>query len=457
MSGHTVTTKQTSLQEETSTFIDRRDDGLVLRRATPEDADELATFNTRVQSNDPDSPVMWIGAWTKDLMSGAHPTTGPDDFTVVVDPQQGGKIVSTAVLISQTWRYEDISFGVGRPELIGTDEHYRKRGLVPMQMNLLHEWSRERGQLIQVITGVPFYYRRFGYEMALDLGGSRLFPLDRLRKLKAPDEGDFHVRKATTGDLPALQRLYDRHCESSMVCRVRDEAQWIYEMDVANEQTAYNRDFHLVEADDSGEIVGYFTISTQPGHVTLRELAVLPGLSLRAVAQRAARYARDNVAGKDNDGGESGPSVVFVLGREHPVYLALERELVPYAAPYAWYVRVPDMRRFLQTIRPVLERRLEEGVMAGYSGSVSLNCTSDSMRMVWKKGKLVAVEAYEPVLFEDGDAIFPGNAFQQLLFGFRTLRELNQAHPDCYVTNDDAYVLLGTLFPQRPSLPIGLG
>ncbi|MFW6096794.1 MAG: GNAT family N-acetyltransferase [Chloroflexota bacterium] len=448
--------KESLLQKKSSAFICELQNGLVLRRAITEDADELSEFNVRVQSNDPDEPVTWIGLWTKDLLSGNHPTTGPDDFTVVVDPRQEGKIVSTSALISQTWRYEDISFGVGRPELIGTDENYRRRGLAPTQMDVIHEWSRERDQLIQVITGVPFYYRRFGYEMALDLGGSRLFPLDRLRKLKAPAEDDLQVRRASAADLSILQDLYDRHCEASMVCRVRDAAQWHYEMFVANEHTSYHRRFYLVETGDRDQVAGYFTISTHPGHVTIREIAAAPGHSLRAVALRASRHLRDCYSGDGGDGKDARRSLAFALGQDHPAYRALERELVPYADPYAWYVRVPDIRRFLGTIRPVLERRLEEGVMAGYSGSVRLNCTSDSVRMVWEKGKLVAIEEYEPVLFEDGDAIFPGRTFLQLLFGFRNLKELKRAHPDCYVQSDEAYVLLSTLLPRKPSLPVGL-
>lgn len=449
--------KDAQLREKPSVLIRQLDGGLILRRATEEDAEQLAEFNVRVQSNDPDEPVTWIGAWTNDLLSGDHPTTGPEDFTVVVDPEQGGKIVSTAVLISQTWRYEDIAFYVGRPELIGTDEDYRRRGLVPTQMNVLHEWSRARRQLIQTITGVPFYYRRFGYEMALDLGGSRLYPADRLRKLKALAKHDLQVRKASVEDVSVLQPLYDRHCEASMVCRVRDRNQWVYEIAVADDQTVYHRDFYLVEAGDSSEITGYFAVSTHPGHVTIREIAAVPRHSLRALALRASRYVRDDYRTAEGDGKESERSVAFVLGQDHPAYCALERELVPYSNPYAWYVRVPDVRGFLQAIRPVLERRVAEGVMAGHSGSLSLNCTSDSMRMVFEKGKLVAIEEYKPKLFEDGDAIFPGRTFLQLLFGFRNLEELNRAHPDCFVSNDEAYVLLGTLFPRKPSLPIGLG
>ena len=77
-------------------------------------------------------------------------------------------------LIPQTWTYEGIEFGVGRPELVGTAPEFRNRGLVRAQFDEVHKWSAERGHMVQVITGIPYYYRLFGYEMALDLAGRRV-------------------------------------------------------------------------------------------------------------------------------------------------------------------------------------------------------------------------------------------------------------------------------------------
>lgn len=50
---------------------------------------------------------------------------------------------------------------------------YRRRGLVRAQFDVIHQWSAARGQLVQVISGIPFYYCQFGYEMGLALSGGR--------------------------------------------------------------------------------------------------------------------------------------------------------------------------------------------------------------------------------------------------------------------------------------------
>ncbi len=142
--------------------------GLILRRATRRDAGALAAFNSDVlcEPGSDDRPEE-MAAWTRDLMSGDHPTFKPSDFTVVEDTNTGA-IASAMCLIPQTWSYEGVRLGVGLPELVGTKPEYRRRGLVRAQFDLIHEWSARRNHSLQAIGGIPNFYRQFGYEMALE-------------------------------------------------------------------------------------------------------------------------------------------------------------------------------------------------------------------------------------------------------------------------------------------------
>ena len=131
--------------------------GLVLRRASVEDAEGLADINGRMHSDEgPDKPDVRIASWVRDLASKPHPTFRAGDFTVVEETATG-RIVSTLCLIPQTWTFDGIEFGVGRPELVCTLPEFRRRGLVRVQMEEVHKWSDERGDLVQVITGIPNY------------------------------------------------------------------------------------------------------------------------------------------------------------------------------------------------------------------------------------------------------------------------------------------------------------
>jgi len=105
-------------------------------------------------------------------MSGDHPACDASDFTVIEDTTTGS-IVSSACLIRQRFSYEEVELDAGLPELVGTHPDYRRRGLVGEQFEVLHRWSKERGHLMQAIAGIPYYYRRFGYEMAVWMGKGR--------------------------------------------------------------------------------------------------------------------------------------------------------------------------------------------------------------------------------------------------------------------------------------------
>jgi hypothetical protein len=220
-------------QKENSQLPVNLGDGLLMRWGVPADAEELGTFNVAVHSDNPKEPQAWLAEWTADLMSGRHPTTKASDFTLVIDRNEGHKIVSSLNLISQTWTYDGIPFGVGRIELVGTDPQYRRRGLIRKQMAVVHAKSAARGELVQAITGNPWFYRQFDYEMTLNLSGSRELFWIRDENDKAQDEEIFRMRPAEKSDIPILHELYVRHCADSLVVLQRDDEIWEYGLFIA--------------------------------------------------------------------------------------------------------------------------------------------------------------------------------------------------------------------------------
>ena len=107
-----------------------------------------------------------------------------------------------------------------------------------------------------------------------------------------------------------------------------------------------------------------------------------------------------------------------------------------------------DLARFVRHIAPVLERRLAESIAVGHTGELKLSFYRDGLRLVFARGKLKKVEAWEPA--EGESASFPFLTFLQLLFGRRSYEELNAAYADCEA-NGEAAVLLDILFPKMAS------
>ena len=437
----------------------RRDlgDGLVLRWATADDVERLAAFDARALSHEgPETPDLKVAATVHDLMDGGHPTCTADHFTLVEDSRTGN-VVSSMVLIPQTWTYEGIPFEVGRIELVGTDPAYRKRGLVRAQFEAVHQRCAQLGHLVQGITGIPYFYRQFGYEMALVLGGDRVGYESHVPKLKEGQPETYRVRPAVEADVPFIASVYSRAMERYTITCARDEALWRYEI-AGRRQDSWERiEIRVVETAD-GEPVGFLAHATALRWGRIRTLLyeLEPGTSWLAVTPSVIRYLW--AAGRAyavRDGDEMG-GFSFLADPHHPVIQAAKSRLPHVHPPYAWYVRVGDLPGFLRHVTPVLERRLAASVASGYTGELQLNFFRDGLRLVFEAGRVSDVTPWLPEDAERGGAAFPGLTFLQLVFGYRSLDDLRQTFPDCWVDGDEARALLEALFPRRPSRAWGL-
>ncbi len=426
-------------------------DGLILRRATVEDAEALATFNGTIhKAPDDEAPDEHIVAWTMDLMTRPHPTFQPEDFTLVVDLRTEA-IVSCMNLISQTWSYEGIPFGVGRPELVGTDPQYRRRGLIRAQFDVIHQWSAQRGQKAQAITGIPYYYRQFGYEMCLSLDGSRLGYQPHIPRLKAGEEERFSFRPATVEDIPLVMEAYEEGSKRNLVACCRTREIWRYDMFEKNERI---RAEWVVIEDQEGVPVGFLAHSRKlrKAVLSLWGFELKAGVSYLDVTPAVIRYlARkgEQYAARDEKADFQGYR--FSLGLAHPAYEVLPERMPRVAKPYAWYLRVPDLPDFLQHIAPVLEKRLADSPAVGFTGELKLNFYRFGVRLSFDGGRLAAAERYAPSDSEDGDVLFPDHTFLRALFGYNSVEELEDMFPDCYPRTDAGRALVRFLFPRKPS------
>ncbi|MEJ2759471.1 MAG: GNAT family N-acetyltransferase, partial [Anaerolineales bacterium] len=271
-------------------IIQTLEDGLVLRSGTPDDVEDIVQFNGLMHVDPGEDFVEHIALWTRDLGSGKHPTAQASDFTLVEDTSTG-KIVSTLCLIGQTWAYEGIEFPVGRPELVGTLADYRRRGLVRRQFEVIHQWSAERGQVLQFITGIPWYYRQFGYVMAVNLGGQRQGYLANIPALKKDAKEPFVFRRAEEKDLPFIGDLYQKASRRHLLACVRDAQSWQYELKTRTRHSSYTWDMWLIETPE-GESVGYlFTVPTlYSGKVYVRTVELVDGISWFELAHPLLRH-----------------------------------------------------------------------------------------------------------------------------------------------------------------------
>lgn len=429
---------------------------LILRRSTPEDAEALGKYNGTMHVDPGEDYAGHIELWIKELLNGSHPTFNTDDFTIIEDTSTG-EIVSSLCLIDQTWAYEGIPFPVGRPELVSTHPDYRRRGLVRKQFEVVHQWSAERGQKLQFITGIPWYYRQFGYEMTLNLGGSRIIYLPAIPKLKDDQEEPFTFREAVETDIPFITSLHNHGVKRGMISGVRDEAIWQYNLFGRTPKSTMEIKMQII-LDGSGEPVGFFSHSpTLHGvRLSIPSYELVEGVSWLEATPSVMRKAQEigeqfAVEKSTEEKKATLNEITFNFGADHPSYHTHPRSMPRVLDPYAYYIRVPDLPDFIRTIAPALDERLAQSYAVGYSGELKLNFYTDGLNLTFENGKIKAVESWEKPDRDKASAHFPDLTFLQLLFGYRSYDEIREAYADCYSNNNEAEVLLRILFPKKPS------
>ena len=439
----------------------RRDlgDGLVLRWSQAEDTEQIAQFVGRIFRSKEDAPDnIFLANLVRDLMSGRTTVMGENDYGVIQDTSKEGKpIVATVCLQRQTWLYEGIPFVLGRPEIVASEPAYRKRGLVRSIFEMVHARSEAEGHLVQGITGIPYFYRQFGYEYALDLEGYRGVALHGIPKLKEGEQESYTLREATGKDLPVVRELYHHLCARYMVSVQMSDEFLRYLIDGWQDNDQHYRVVTTQLILDSKQtIIGMLhALAGRWGkRVVVVSLATAPGVNQQAMVPSLLRALETYGQALPMLKADTDPfsEIQFALGREHPIYEALGKSLITSGEPpYAWYLRVPDLARFIKHIAPALEKRLVDSPVAGYSGDLKLNFYRDGLRLVFEQGRLTGAEPWRAPLYapqDNSDGGFPPKVFLQALFGYRSLDELKYAYPDVWVTNA---TLFNTLFPKKAS------
>ena len=432
-------------------------DTLTLRFATPDDTDALVEFNVRHHE------AADVGPSIQDLMSGNHPTCKASDFTVVEDTATG-KIVSSMCLISQTWTYSGIPFALGQPEFVATEPEYRRRGLVRKQFEVIHALSETRGELMQGITGIPWYYRMFGYEMTLDMEAELVIDGIHIPTLKDGETETCRLRPRTDADNAFIQEVYTHAIESQVFACPRSTELWHYEFNGRSAESGARMEWLLVE-DTEGNRLGYvqhlqwcydgWGEGKDTGtHFIVMRMELKPGVgylhrvpSLLRELWKKAKATPVVVESKAS----AATGIQFLLGREHPFYSVLPKSIVRKELPYSWYIRVPNLIAFLRHIRPALEKHLIGTVAEGYTGELKVSFYRSGIHFTFERGCITKIGDWTPEDIEAGDAAFPDLTFLHLLCGRCRMAELTSNFVDCWTNGTAPAVLLDCLFPDFKS------
>jgi GNAT superfamily N-acetyltransferase len=434
-------------------------DDLVLRTARATDAAELAEFNASVHADETISGEA-LAEWTLELFEIPPPGFRAEDDVIVVEDTGSGRIVSSLCLIPQTWSYAGVPTSVGQPELVGTHPDYRRRGLIRAQFEAIHARSAELGHLWQIIGGIPWYYRQFGYSYALDLPPSPVWRWGTKRP--EPPEG-FNVRPAGADDIPILAKLDEAAAAPSRLGCLRGVDGMTYEVTRRPGALPTGRVLVIEETSPGApgapaEPIGYAVYSPRlrGGRVHFWIMELLAGRSW--LEPTAAVLAHLVAWGADHPDGPA-TGVILLLPDGHPARRCVSTKLDhPAGSTFGLYVRVPDVQQFLCTVAPALEGRLAASPAVGFCGELTIDLFSERIALRFEAGRIVAVERVTIGGEENSfDLRMPHEAFLHVLLGNRSLPDVEAAFADCEVCTDRGGLLGEVLFPRMMVTPWTVG
>jgi predicted N-acetyltransferase YhbS len=364
-------------------------DGLVLRTARPDDLDQIGAL--LVDRGEPADAV-------DHRLVVEDPDAGWESCAVVVD---GDKVVSTAILLDETLVLNGLEIPASQVELVATDRAYEGRGLVRALMGWAHERSAARGQLVNVMLGIPYFYRQFGYTYAIPIAPTR--PVTH-----RPDSTGHTLREATAADIPAMARLQDAE-QSRADLRMPHSTplwRWLVARDGSTNW--------LVERDG----VPVATARTTPPEEGARLCEV-------AAVDEAAAHALLASTGAEEMTERPGT----VAGAALEPFLGAAAE-----EANSYYVRIGDPIALLEHLRPVFGQRLADAGFADREGEAVVSFYRSHVRLPFKAGEVgpvVAGGTMQAPGAAGGAGVAP-DMLASLLFGPHGLKGLTARFPEVY-------------------------
>lgn len=382
---------------------------LLLREARPADLDQIgALLAERGEAADALDHRLVV----------SDPDAGWPCCAVVVD---GDRVVSTATLLDEEVRVGDVRLPAGQVELVATDRAYEGRGLVRALMGWAHERSAARGHLIQVMIGIPYFYRLFGYEYAIDI------PPALAVRTPTPDPAPATLRAARPADLPALADLQEAVQGRFDVAVPHPAARWRWLLD--HEAS----DLWVVER--GGTVVASGRTTPPDDGVLLAEAAAVDVAAARELLHGvAARYPHE---------------ALHVVHRAGTVTAAAWQDVVvpaPRQTAEQYYVRIPDAVALLDRLRPLLWQRLTAAGVELPAGGIVISTFGAHYRLPVHAdglGEVVTGGTMQSPGAVGGAAVAP-DYLPALLFGPRGMAGLAELRPDVYAGDQ---TLFHALFP----------
>ena len=353
-----------------------------------------------------------------------------------IEDNSTGQIISSITLLPLEWQFEGKLLPVCEMGFVGTLKEYRGKGLIDKLNEFYERVMMERGYLLSCLRGIPYYYRRFGYEFVLSL--DERFSLSP-NKIPPMEISHLDIRKASRKDIGYIENQYNSNSNSFLISNIFDTESFYFKF-MNDSFDDCKLSAYIIE--ENGKSKGYFLIGksfdNEVHAIITSQLS--PPLMIKLL-QHLNEYSKKeqdlnlNVA----EFSEFGKYILFIGGKLQ--------------SNYGWQIKVPDLKRFFESIKVVLENRIEKSKFNNLSKTVIISDYKQSIELIFNNGKIEAIKSesgYPDA--EKCDVRIPGAMLLKLLLGDKTVDEINYIVKDARI-NPSSKKLIETLFLKVNSIP----
>lgn len=396
---------------------------------TDEEGEELAKFNAEVHGHE-----------TYDMVKRLyfeHPNKDEVMWFYLRDTSSN-EILSALTLMPMVWSVSTHTFKVAEMGYVGTKEDHRGRGFFGILNGAYESVLEEQEYVLSVLVGIPYFYRKFEYEFSLDRLTGYTMPT---ASIQGETIEEVKVRKAAIDDLPIIKKLYDQTNEKYGISTEFDFDKFGYRFltDTADIDKAIT---YIVEEDKRAQ--GFFTIGgiNDADRADILISSELTYLQMEKVLQFVKNYNIGNITGFRVNVHKSSSFGRF-----------LEAKGADPVSDWTWQVKIPDLLMFLEKFKPILEERLAHSPFKRLNRELTISNYSRTITMLFENGEIQSVNANVEFPPSSVDLRIPPPYSAKLYMSDRTIDEIRHIITDC-VVKPKAKLLISTLFPKLPSLPI---
>ncbi|TFG27428.1 MAG: GNAT family N-acetyltransferase [Promethearchaeota archaeon] len=355
-----------------------------------------------------------------------------------IEETDSNKVVSSISLMPLKWKFNDITIPVSEMGFVGTLEKYRERGFIGELNHLYEQLMFERGYLISVIRGIPYYYRKLGYEFAMPLD-------DRMRlsanKIPSTKLNHLHIRKAKLEDIEFVKEMYENYQQDFFISNKFNIDLYVFKH-FSDEYNEFKSICYIIEY--KGAPSAFFTFGMSYDNLAydikashLNDEQCLKMLQfIKEITHSKMNEKLDLCAREDSDLGRK----ILSLGGAH-------------YHTYGWQVKIPNLKQFFEKIKVILEKRINNSIFKILTQNIKISNYKETIELILTNGKVAAIQLEKGYPKEGTcDLQVPGPMLNKLLIGDRSFEEINYIVKDAMI-RFEVKDIINTLFPKKSSVP----